>query len=62
MELSEFTDQDFRSTILRALRLLLILTLIALPVIWWKLGGGAGCCCWSGRRFPGRGFGSGSGC
>lgn len=38
MELSEFTDQDFRSTVLRALRLLLILTVVALPVIWWKLG------------------------
>ena len=38
MELSEFTDADFRSTILRALRLLLVLTLAALPLIWWKLG------------------------
>ena len=38
MELSEFTDADFRSTILRALRLLLLLTVVALPLIWWKLG------------------------
>ena len=38
MELSEFTDQDFRATILRALRLLLILALVALPLIWWKFG------------------------
>ncbi len=38
MELSEFTDADFRSTILRALRLLLVLTVVALPLIWWKLG------------------------
>ena len=38
MELSEFTDADFRETILRALRLLLVLALLALPLIWWKLG------------------------
>lgn len=38
MELAEFTDQDFRTTILRALRLLLVLTVAALPLIWWKLG------------------------
>ena len=38
MELSEFTDRDFRATILRALRLLLILALMALPLIWWKFG------------------------
>jgi hypothetical protein len=38
MELSEFTDQDFRSTVLRALRLLLILTVVALPLIWLKFG------------------------
>ena len=38
MELSEFTDADFRATILRALRLLAVLTLVALPLIWWKLG------------------------
>ena len=38
MELSEFTDRDFRATILRALRLLLILALVTLPLIWWKFG------------------------
>ena len=38
MELTEFTDRDFRATILRALRLLLLLTLVALPLFWWKLG------------------------
>ena len=38
MELSEFSDADFRATILRALRLLLLLTLAALPLIGWKLG------------------------
>jgi hypothetical protein len=38
MELSEFTDADFRATILRALRLLLVLTLVCLPLIWWKYG------------------------
>lgn len=38
MELAEFTDKDFRRTILRALRLLLVLTVLLLPVIWWKWG------------------------
>lgn len=38
MELSEFKDSDFRATVLRALRLLLVLTVVALPLIWWKLG------------------------
>ena len=33
-----FTDQDARRTILKALRLLLIVTVIAAPVVWWKVG------------------------
>ena len=39
MELEGFSDQDFRRTILRALRLLLLLTVVALPLVWWRLGG-----------------------
>jgi hypothetical protein len=38
-ELESFSDADFRRTILRALRLLLVLTLVALPVVWWRGGG-----------------------
>ena len=38
-ELESFSDQDFRRTILRALRLLLVFTVIALPLVWWRLGG-----------------------
>lgn len=33
-----FTDDDFKRTILRALRLLGVVTAIALPLVWWKLG------------------------
>ena len=36
--LDSFTDADFRRAILRALRLLAIVTVAALPVLWWKLG------------------------
>ena len=38
-ELDSFSDQDFRQTILRALRLLLIFTAVAFPLVWWRLGG-----------------------
>lgn len=38
-ELESFTDQDFRRTILRALRLVLVLTVVALPLVWWRMGG-----------------------
>jgi hypothetical protein len=37
-EMAEFTDEDFRQTMLRALRLLTIVAAIAAPVVWWKLG------------------------
>ncbi|QMV20154.1 hypothetical protein GOB94_01875 [Granulicella sp. 5B5] len=36
--LAGFTDDDFKRAILRALRLTGIITAIALPVVWWKLG------------------------
>ncbi len=39
MQLPEgYRDEDFRRTMLRAIRLLSILTAIVLPLIWWKLG------------------------
>ncbi len=37
--LESFSDEDFRRTILRAIRLLLVLTAVALPLIWWRMGG-----------------------
>lgn len=36
--LRQYSDADFRLTILRALRLLAIVTAVALPLVWWKLG------------------------
>ena len=36
--LESYSDEDFRRTILRALRLVVIGTLIGLPLAWWKAG------------------------
>ena len=36
--LESFSDEDFRRTILRALRLVGIGTLVGLPLVWWKAG------------------------
>lgn len=33
-----YTDADFRRTILSAIRLLVIVTAVAAPVVWWKAG------------------------
>ena len=33
-----FTDADFRRAILRALRLLVIVTMVSLPGVWWRFG------------------------
>jgi len=38
LEIRGFSDEDFRSTMLRALRLLAIFTAVVLPFVWWKLG------------------------
>ena len=38
MALENFNDEDVRRTMLRALRLLAIITVMALPLMWWKLG------------------------
>jgi hypothetical protein len=35
--LANFTDEDATRTIVRALRLLVVVTLIATPLVWWKL-------------------------
>ncbi len=36
--MESFSDEDFRRTILRALRLLVVVTVVAAPILWWKLG------------------------
>ncbi len=56
MELSEFTDADFRATILRALRLLLGLTVVALPLLWWRLGWRSGALLVVGAAISGSGL------
>jgi hypothetical protein len=33
-----FSDADFKRTILSALRLLGVITVVAAPLVWWKLG------------------------
>jgi len=33
-----YTDEDFRRTIWRALRLVAIAVAVGVPVLWWKLG------------------------
>lgn len=38
VDLAGFSDDDVRRTMLRALRLLGILTVVALALVWWKLG------------------------
>jgi hypothetical protein len=35
----QFSDADFKRTIVSALRLLAGLTALAVPLLWWKLGG-----------------------
>ena len=37
-EVSGLSDEDFRRAILRSIRLLAIVTVIALPLLWWKAG------------------------
>jgi hypothetical protein len=36
--LEKFSDEDFKQTIRSAIRLLMVLTLVALPLTWWKAG------------------------
>ena len=38
MNMENLTDDDFKRTMLSALRLLAIITLIAAPLVWWKMG------------------------
>ena len=36
--MDSFTDADFKRTMRSALRLLALITVVAAPLIWWKLG------------------------
>ena len=36
--MESFSDADFKRTIMSALRLLIVITAVAAPVVWWKLG------------------------
>jgi hypothetical protein len=36
--LETFSDADFRQTILRALRLLAVISVVGVGLLWWKLG------------------------
>ena len=36
--MESFTDADFKRTIWSALRLLAVITAVAAPLIWWKMG------------------------
>lgn len=36
--IESFSDEDFRRTILSALRLLGLVTAVGVPLVWWKLG------------------------
>jgi hypothetical protein len=36
--MDSFSDADFKRTIWSALRLLTVITVVAAPVIWWKMG------------------------
>jgi hypothetical protein len=38
MELPDFTDDDSKRMIVRAIRLLVIVTAVTVPIVWWKLG------------------------
>ena len=36
--MDSFTDADFKLTMRRALRLLVVITVVAAPLVWWKMG------------------------
>ena len=35
---NQFSDEDFKRTMRAAIRLLVVVTLLALPLVWWKAG------------------------
>jgi hypothetical protein len=36
--MDNFTDEDFKRTMWSALRLLVVVTVVATPLVWWKMG------------------------
>ena len=38
LAMENFSDEDFKRTIVRALRLLVVVTVVVAPLLWWKLG------------------------
>ena len=38
LALENFSDEDFKQTILRALRLLAVVTVVGALLLWWKMG------------------------
>ncbi len=36
--MESFTDADFKRTMWSALRLLAVITVVAAPLVWWKMG------------------------
>jgi hypothetical protein len=36
--MESFSDEDFKRTIMAALRLLVVVTVVVAPLLWWKLG------------------------
>ena len=38
LNMENLSDDDFKRTMMSALRLLAIITLIAAPLVWWKMG------------------------
>jgi hypothetical protein len=41
VEIGSFSDADFRRAIVRALRLMIVIAVVAAPVVWWKMGPGS---------------------
>lgn len=38
LTMENLSDADFKRTMIRALRLLAIITVVAAPLVWWKMG------------------------
>jgi hypothetical protein len=51
-----FSDEDFRRTMLRALRLLAAMTVLLTPLLWWKMGWQSAALLWVGAVISGSGL------
>jgi hypothetical protein len=54
--LEGFTDADVRSTLVRTLRLLAVLTVVGMGIVWWKLGWQSAVCLLLGAAISGTGL------